>query len=161
MQEGSTLRDSAEEVRSVQLEKACSARPLGFYTWYFVSFEMPNNTERGHAIFVNFHEGSWTNKRLGTPPRGFLPLLCVHSAVLLITDISHLTPTSYTWKQQNNPELTDVDAPLPYLLCSDLEYSGVSATAKRFLAPAKGSRPRHSPETKISGPVCLPPGGTL
>lgn len=115
---------------------------------------MPNNTEGGHAIFVNFQQGSWTNKRLRTPPRGFLPLLCVHIAVLLITDISHLTPTSYTWKQHNNPELTDVDAPLPYLLLSDLEYSGCSATAERFLATAKGSRPKTQSRNKDLWP-CL------
>lgn len=100
---------------------------------------MPNNPEGGHAIFVNFQEGPWTNKGLRTSPRGLLPLLCVHITVLFITDISHLTPTSYTWKQHNNPELTDVHAPLAYLLLSDLEYSGWSATTTIFLATAKRS----------------------
>lgn len=76
---------------------------------------MPRNTEGGQAIFMNFQEGSWTNKRLRSLPRGFLPLLCVHIIILFITDISHLTPNSYTWKQHNNPELTDVYTPLAYL----------------------------------------------
>lgn len=41
-------------------------------------------------------------------------------------------PNSYTWKQHNNPGLTDVHIPFPYLLSpSDLEYSGLAAIAER------------------------------
>ena len=98
---------------------------------------MPSVIEGGHAIFMNFQEGSWTNNRLRTLPRGFLPLLCVHITVLFITDISHLSPNSYTWKQHNNTEQTDVCTPLAYLLLLDLDYFGFSATSKRFLAMAQ------------------------
>lgn len=137
-----------EEEGSVQLKKACSICPLWFYTWYFVSFEMPSGIEGEHAIFMNFQEGSWTNNRLRTSPRGFLPLLCVHITVLFITDISHLSPNGYTWKQHNNPELTDVCIPLAYLLLSDLEYFGFSATTKRFLATAEKSGPNAQSRNK-------------
>lgn len=34
-----------------------------------------------------FQEGSWTNKRFRTLPRGFFPQLCVHITVLFIIDI--------------------------------------------------------------------------
>lgn len=41
-------------------------------------------------------------------------------------------PNSYTWKQHNNPGLTEVHIPFPYLLPpSDLEYSGLAAIAER------------------------------
>lgn len=55
---------------------------------YLISYlEMPNNIGGGHAIFMIFQEGSWTNKRFRTLPRGFFPLLCVHITVLFIIDI--------------------------------------------------------------------------
>lgn len=39
------------------------------------SFEMPNIIEGARAIFMIFLEGSWTNKRLRTLPRGSMPPL--------------------------------------------------------------------------------------
>lgn len=46
-----------EEGGPVQLEKVCSNSPLWLQTWYLISFEMPNNIERGNAIFMIFSEG--------------------------------------------------------------------------------------------------------
>lgn len=93
---------------------------------------MPNNIEKGNAIFKIFQKGSGTSESLGTWPGGFLPLLCVHITALFITGISLLTLTVTHGNNTVIQDLTDVHFPFPYLLPpSDLEYSGPSIMAKR------------------------------